>query len=406
MLVYIVFAYFAILLVVSITQKKWPVVSYLIGVYTLSLFFSIILYKSDTYYQTTSLWPSFLFCSLLLFYFRPYWKKRPDIVITNSGEFNRRFTCVGYFLSTLLILGSMLFLSKIQYAFSYGLVEMRADMYRDDTSISYSTLEHIGNSTVRWLCGLSYSMIIMFFYSLICIKGKIILKIMLLLSSLSATYIGLLNGGRTYIMYWILFIGFGYFLFWPYLEKKQKYFASILLGGLLAVIGAIFISVTVGRAEMSHEGDAQGFLLNYIGQPYLNFCRFINEMDFHPYTLRRIFPLSSFILDGRFDLGLYRDMIMNHTNLNIGVFFTLLGDIFIDLGYLGLFIYTLVYSFIAKKITKRNSFALTDLLMLGLAFEIPLHGVFYYSMYKMETSFSIVILLFIMRYLRKAEIQH
>lgn len=405
-MIYVVFCFFVILFFIS-RAKKYKIASYLIAVYTFSLLFSIILYNStsDSQYKFANLVPSVVFCIFLMFYFIPFFKRDITIVQTNNVVFLRRFSIVGKILSLILLIGCLCLLTKIREAFAYGLVDTRVAMYSDENIFtSYTPIEHIGHSILRWLSGLCYTVLIMFFYAYSFINKQRLLKALLLISSLSAVYLGLMVGGRTNLMYWILFFIFCLVLFWPHFSSYKKRTITILSLTTLGLLIGYMIFITIGRAAVAHGGDTENFLVTYAGQSYLNFCYFFENLDFHAYSLRRIFPLSSTILNGRFDLNEYRDMIMYKTGMNIGIFYTFLGDIFVDTGLLGMFMYTIFYFTLARRAMRRKVFTLSNLLILGVLYQIPLHGLFYYSFWKMESSACIILIILISTYLRTYKI--
>ncbi|HHX70995.1 MAG TPA: oligosaccharide repeat unit polymerase [Gallicola sp.] len=401
-MVYIVFCYFIVLVLFS-KYRKYKLASYLIAVYTFSLFFSILLVNTDNNpnYRYTSLFASLIYCVVLLFYFVPFFKSNRAIKANTSKLFISHFSLIGYFLSGILLLGCVLILSKIQEAIAYGLVDIRVAMNKDEIVFGYyNTFEHIGHSILRWLHRLSYPILILFFYAFVFIEKKHILKVMMFISSLSGAYFGLMVGGRTNLMYWILFFLFCLVLFWSYLTKKNKRIIYTISLVSLSFLAFYFIIITVGRAEHGHAGDTGSFLLSYTGQSYLNFCYFIENLNFHTYSTSRIFPLTNSILFGRFDLSEYRFLIEQKSGMNIGIFYTFIGDIFVDLGLFGVLIYSILYFLIAKKIMKKTEFTLSSLLIVGIIYQIPLHGVFYYSLWRMESSVCIIITILIAKYLQ------
>ncbi len=398
-MVYVVFSYFVILFL-FVKKRFLGITSYLVGVYTFSLFFSVWLYKSELQFQHASFLPSVIFCLTLLLYFIPFFKKELRIVESTNSKFIRRFCLLGYVVSGVLLIGSLFLLSKIQEVFAYGLVNSRISMYRGvEIFNSYSTKEHIGHSILKWLCGLSYSVMILFFYAASFIRKKVLLKSLLILSSLSATYLGLLVGGRTNLIYWVLFFIFCVIIFSPYLPKKSKRLIFLTSLVLFSLIGSYFIFITIGRAEYGHGGEAGLFLITYIGQPYLNFCYFLDNLHYHPYTLYRIFPLTSTTLLGRFNLADYRDLIEANSQMDIGIFYTLLGDFFVDVGLVGMLIYSIAYYVVAKRVMKRRVFNLSNLLIVGMLYQIPLHGIFYYSFWKIESSVCVLLTVLMSKYL-------
>lgn len=401
-MIYITFAIMLVLLIYTLYKNKWLVSTYLIGVYTFSLFFSIRLidlkYIYADYY---SLGGSIVFIILLLLYFYPYMRKKPMIIHNSSDEFLERFLRIGYLFSIILILGMILLAPYVFSSISYGLANIREMMYTSGSvEKTYGLFGHIGHSTLRWLGWLGYINMIMFFYALVYIPRKYIFKILTIVSSFSSVWIGILNGGRTYVIYWILFFFFCIAVFYKEFSFKRKKQVFIVLIIVIAILGEYFVYITTSRISIGAAGKNPGsFLINYIGMSYWNFNYFFDHCQWHPYSLSRILPLSSNFIIGRFDLAEYRLLIMRHTGLDIGTFFTFMGDIYIDVGIIGLFIYSFSYFFITLKLMKNSSFRFAHLIYLSILIQIPLTGLFYYSYYQMETTFSIIVSLIIARYL-------
>src|SRR5690606_39198819 len=197
---------------------------------------------------------------------------------------------------------------------------------------SYNVIEHMGHSTLKWFSGVCYALLIMFFYAYAFIKKELLLKYMLLISSLSAVYLGLLVGGRTNLMYWILSFIFCLVLFWPHFTPSKKRLITIVSLVTLGLLLSYMIYVTIERALIGHSGETGNFLLSYAGQSYLNFCYFFENLNNHEYTIQRILPITSSIFSGDFNLNEYRDTVFYKTGMNIGIFYTFLGDIYVDLG--------------------------------------------------------------------------
>lgn len=204
------------------------------------------------------------------------------------------------------------------------------------------------------------------------------------------------------MMYWLLSLGFDLVVFMPYMNKQKKIQISKYLIVVIGVILLYFLIATIARFADS-DANTQGTLLLYAGQPYLNFCYSYETYSFQTPTFDRIFPLTNSILSGNFDLESYRDSIMSKSGLNIGVFYTLLGDLLIDIGVIGIFVYSFIYCTISKLFIKKKCFFISDLLILTLLFLIPLQGVFYYSFWKKQVTFCALLVVILSRYFKKFE---
>jgi len=402
MFIFFTIAFFIVLLLRNITQKKWVAYTYIVSVYLLSLLGSLLMCISEpVIFSVITLFPSMLFCVLLWGTFSPFSQKEPILVVDNSDTFIKRFTTAGYVISLGLFIACLLLFTRVRDAFAYGLVDIREDMYKGVETFTGSTiLEHIGHSALRWLGGLVYPLLLMFFYSIAYIPEKKLLKIMLFISSLSASYLGMLNGGRTKLIYWFLFAGFCLCLFYKKIPKKTKWPIAVVAVPIVYIIAQYFFLITEGRAENANR-EANLFIRDYLGQSYINFCSFINNLDYHPYSFRRIFPLTTSFFGPYFDLGQYRWLIANNSGgMNIGIFYTFMGDIFVDLGLFGLVLYiVLVFGVIGNKVCKKKTISFSQLLIICIFAEVIIHGVFYYSMYQRETSVGVILTLLLSKYL-------
>lgn len=394
MYIYIAILFFACLLLFCKKRKYWLPAKYMVSLYLLSLLAALAsCFIDETLAKKISFTPTLLFCLLLPFSFSPFFQKEPKMVVDRSSNYNRKFINCGYFISILLIASSLMLVTKMQEAFMYGLVEVRMDMYSGYNPISsYTMVEHIGHSILRWFGGLGYCLLIMFFYALAYIPGYRMFKILLIVSSLSVAYLGMLNGGRTHLLYWVLFFIFSFCVFFNVIPKKEKYWTLLVaIVPIFVLLSLYFVNVSIGRADAAHT-ETNNMLFDYMGKPYINFCYYYDNIDYHHYTLMRIFPLSNSIIGSNMDLAQYRELIENRTGLYIGTFFTFMGDIYIDIGLIGLLLYiVVVFVVIGNKLCKKKYVTISDILLMGIFARIIVHGLFYYSMYQKETTISLVL---------------
>lgn len=298
----------------------------------------------------------------------------------------KKMKLIAISLSMLLILGDILVTSKLQEVMFYGFAETRIMGYNgDETLTTYTTAQHIGHSILRWLSGLSYLLIMLFFYCVAFVRKNWFLKTLLLVASLSAPYYGLLSAGRTRIIYWVLFFIVSYLLFKNYLNHRAKILTNVVMSSFLFVIIGIMVSISIVRAEMQNL-DAIEFFGDYAGKPILNFCWFFDEFDYHPISFYRILPIVSTIAMGRFNLLDYQYDVYNHSNMEINGFNTLLGDFFIDIGVVGMFVVSLFYFSVTQNLMRKRHFGILEICILTILLQIPLHGLFYYSLWQMESS--------------------
>lgn len=406
-MVYIVFIVFLIMLIFTIYRKYWLVATYLVGIYTFMLFFAAKIARTGNLMTQSStgfdyVGPSILFMVLLITCLTPYFKEPPSIIKNNSNECVHRLCVIGYSVSILLVVGMVLLAPYIINSFSYGLAEVRREMYMgENIAANFTIAGHIGHSILRWLGWLGYINVIIFFYMTAYIRGKALLKLLLFISSFAAIWLGLLIGGRTNVIYWLMFFLYNICIFYNEFNFKTKNIIVIFLTLAAVVLYVYFSYMTNARADMYYMiySNSTEFLEAYAGQPYHGFLYYFDNCKWHPYSLNRIIPLTASLFTGRFDLRDYRNLIEAHTGVNVSGFSTFLGDIYVDVGIVGLILFCIVVRMITQKVTKPIEYDLTKLLYLGIVVQIPLMGVFFHSFWREEISASIIISLIIARYL-------
>ena len=132
---------------------------------------------------------------------------------------------------------------------------------------------------------------------------------------------------------------FCFLLFKSQMDKQQK---KVVLRPFIVLAGAMvvfFASVTLARfTTFSLDSSTNTFnsVVAYIGQPFINYNNFFNNYICSQHTFNRIMPVSHyFVLDPGWTLGDYRALIQSQTGMNIGVFYTFLGDLMVDLDKVG-----------------------------------------------------------------------
>lgn len=398
-MVYATLAFFTILLILVWIKRYWVGTAFLISVYLLMLLCSIgwLAEEPDLYRPT--LVPSIVFCLTILLFFTPFFKKGRSLPIEGFKDESqeRRFIKMGYTISIILILMMIAVAPAISNAFDLGLEGVRSDMYAEESEVfSGSVIERLGRYMLKWMANLCYPMLIMFFYSACFLRGHTLLKTLLFISSLSRVFYTMSIGSRSSAIYYLLFFIVSIILFYSYLGRTNKIIIFSFASVFLAVIVGYFIVVSFLRAALT----GNDYLLRYAGQSYANFCDYFDNLNWHAYTLRRVLPLSSYLLNGKWSLAEYDIDVLNKTGMELGQFSTMMGTILIDLGVIGLLVYSLIYNRIACFVMKDRSFDITQLFWLGIIIQVPLHGVFYYSLHTVEASAAIIITLLIGHYLR------
>ena len=398
-MVFITLAFFTILIIRILKKRYWVGSVYLIAVYLLMLFFSIGWLKENSELYRPTFVPSIVFCLMSLLFFFPFFKTGKTLQLTGFSDESqeRRYVKIGYTISIIIIIMMVAIAPAISNAFDIGLDDVRSDMYAGESEVfSGSITVRLGRYMLKWMANLCYPMLIMFFYSVCFLHGHTLLKVLLFITSLSRVFYTMSVGSRSSVIYYLLFFVVCIILFYPYLNRKTKTLTFSFASVFLAMIVGYFILVS----NLRTANTGNDYLLRYAGQSYANFCDYYDNLNWHAYTLRRVLPLSSYLLDGKWSLAEYDIEVLNKTGMELGLFSTMMGTILIDLGIIGLLVYSLIYNRIANYVMKAKSFDITQLLWLGIVIQVPLHGVFYYSFHTVEASAAIIMTLLIGRYLR------
>ena len=105
-------------------------------------------------------------------------------------------------------------------------------------------------------------------------------------------------------------------------------------------------------------------------------------------------PVSHyFVIDPGWTLKNYRAQIMSQTGMNIGVFYTFLGDLMVDLSKVGMTIFVLLFAGISTFLSRQeedNSIPIYRMLLVQLLILIPLQGLFYYSFHRVDVGYYII----------------
>lgn len=395
-MIYIPFTYFLILLIVNCYRTKtFNLGSFLLLLYTFSSLLSVFLYNVEfLQYKNTEIKLSscIFYCVTLTIFFLPF--------LSNSQSRGYRillpditsFKLIAVFFIVINCLAILFLLKAIVFVLG-----------QDPRSLREAGLTRIYNLNIfetigMWILGhfsdFYVLLLVFFFYSRTYLKNSAVFNILLLIASMSTIVNGLMSGGRTQTIYWIL-VFISCFLYFkgdmPKLVRKRVVAFSVALFSLLTVY---LVSVTVLRFSGSFSGatdyDEAFSLLDYSGQIFLNFNNFFSNFEHKGYTLARIFPfMYDWFHAANFDLAVYKRSIP----MDIGVFSTFLGDWFIDIGITGIVIYTIFYSTAAFFVNRNyvpNGRKFQQILLSFLIFQLPLNGLFYYSLYNKTAMISVI----------------
>ena len=395
-MIYIPFVYFFLLLTLNFLRtREYNLGNFLLSLYTFSALISIILYHIDFLrYKDIEIELSscIFYCGILTLFFLPFLSKSKTkfhkILLPNP----KLFTFVSIFLIVINCVALLLLAKVIVFILTHDPGALKKDGLKSIYAVN--KFEIAGQWILGHFSDFYLLLLLLFFYSKTYLKNSRLFNNLLLFSSMSTIVNGLFVGGRTQLIYWVLVFISCFLYFKDDLSKQEKKRVTRLSVIVFSLLFFYLITVTIIRFSGAFSNAteyAEVFsLLDYAGQSFLNFNDFF--INFHPehYTIARVFPFTyDWISSVNFDLDTYKRSLP----IDIGVFSTFLGDFIVDIGALGIVIYTIFY-LIAAAITQRsviiNSKKFQQILLLFLLFQIPLNGLFYYSLYNKTAMISIV----------------
>ncbi|MHA6727084.1 O-antigen polymerase [Chryseobacterium sp. A301] len=364
---------------------------YIMVIYTFSAFFSILLFNSEGFRRDPlfllkrdiTIVPIFTYCFAIFFITKPILNYDVNFGISNLLRSNR-FTKIAnvlkyFFIANLFIVCYFTFQDIQELDFS-DFSDIRSQVYSDQINVGeYSGIYYYLKVVSNYISALWPIAILIFFY-LSCKKSQILMKLLLLLSSLSTVISSITIAGRTQIVYWILTMVFFYLLFNRFLSSKANRYIKALITILFVGILFYFALITISR--WGHE-DMYQSILEYIGQPFINFNYFFNNYSNVTIEFSRIFPLIDLLFSGDFSLEEYRNYVYRFSGMDIGIFYTFLGDILVDLGHVGLYIF--IFLMIICNIVfirRRSRYAGANIFILIVVSLILLQGLFYYPFWQ------------------------
>ncbi|MBR3408795.1 MAG: oligosaccharide repeat unit polymerase [Paludibacteraceae bacterium] len=405
------FIYFTLLAIYLIRKSGGIDISvFLVMIYAFSALMSILLdicgvYGINGVYEKIAISPlaTFAYCTLITLAVIPFRKIRS----LDLRQIDMQKYWMVDLLSWVLI---FTFFITLYNTFTHLDTIMQSDL-KDVRDEVYENAEQVKLTGIQWLLALPETIfsqfspvaILLYFANVANNRKSTLFNWLLLLSSLTPVVKAVLIAGRTQPIYWFLSFLALYIFFRPLMDRQQRRKALIPFAAFGGIVGLFIAAVTVSRFAMvgvANDTGAFDSLVAYSGQSFVNFNYFFTQYSARGIHLDRIFPLTNyFVWHPGWNLEDYRDLIWSDSGLNIGVFFTFLGDLLIDLGRFGMIVYVLIFSsisyFLCRSANNDGTITLSRLFVILILYLIPLQGIFYYSYYKVNIGFFIVGTLFV-----------
>lgn len=383
------FIYFLFLLIYVLKKKKrFDISAYLISIYLISAFFSILIdvfdYRSlDTSNYQISVLPTIMYCTLLTMVFYPFIKmKRINMDMYYNKE-PKLFNFISYFYIVIFLLFLFFSLDIIKMIFIDGDFAALRRMISLGEGDELSIFSRV-NSAFKYFFvvfgifgSLSFIMLIFYFYSICFLKKPKWFNTLLLISSTTIVLLGIMGIDRSKITYWLIVYGFCFILFKDYLTKKSKKNLYIVSGVLISFLIFYFMSVTNSRFGERDTGTSGG-MITYAGQSFINFCFFFDKHPYNGFSLQKVLPLFNklFVNDGINSSVELNSLMSMQSGVEHGIFNTFIGDISMaSINFIGI-IYVILYFFISNYIVKYLNKDFYGLLLIFLLITIPMLGLF------------------------------
>lgn len=400
-MIFIPFIYFSSLFIYLYRKSKhFNIGLYIILIYIISSFFSILAYQSKVLEYgeiPINIIPTIYYCFLITISILPFVKFKSDELTEIVLHKKKLFTILSYIFFFAFLISIFTYSSELISLISSDLYTIRSSEYSGDYNIIKLGIFQIGAQISSLFSGFTPVILFFYFYSVSFLKNNKIFNVLLLLSSTISIIPSILIAGRTEVIYWLLSFFFYYSLFYKLLNKEKKKKLLFPLFILIPLLVLYLYNLTNIRFNSYKSIGVYNSIIDYAGQSFINFCKFFDTYIFNEPRYDRIFPFyDRFILGNKFNLNDYRDSLLRTQDLNIGIFYTYLGDFIVDIGKYLTIIFVFGFYFISNNLIKRiksNVIDFNTLLLLIIQANLPLYGIFYYSYWKLGTNYFVILII-------------
>lgn len=383
-------------------HKHFGAEAWMAFLYGISALASIPVFYQDligmnygTTLRTIGLVPTVLYCTLLTLTILPFSNMNAEKIKTIECPKPWLFKTVSWILIFTFFCTVLVYLGDIRKIFAIGDLKMVRDMVYHNESVAakITGIRYILALPDTLFSALGMVAIPFFLYSLCFCHNKWWFNGLLLLASTTAIVKSILIAGRTQTIYWIFTFVACYLFFSPMMKASHKHAIRILFTTLFSIVLLFFAAITAARYSNVAQYAVQMLLL-YIGEPFVEFCYFWDFFQSPDISFQRLLPFThQFILGKDIDLSLYRAHVTAKSGLFIGVFFTFLGDLLIDIGRFGMMVYVILYHITTRLLLRRKDpqvMPFHQILLWLMLILLPLEGLFYYSYHTVRMSYYVI----------------
>lgn len=375
------------------TKQKAPVTWFIVLYYFLSSVTANYLYYNNYYNDFENINITihsvlYHFFCLFLFIEGFYQIEKVTKIEFLYVSFNKLF-----FLLILLLILSLISIydsvNLLKKVYSLSINELRfaynqRELYAPRTGMMISYLKGISNISFP-IC------VFFFFYFSLYYPTKFFLSILWIIASLSIVVASLTIAGRDSIVQWIMMFVCNYFLFKPLMTKNMKRRILLIGFGPIIISAIIIVLISIQRFGENPK-DLINSSLSYFGQGFINFSKYFelfhNGSFFGRMTFPALFPVDQQISPANLNVN------FPNISFDLNIFATLIGDFYLDFGYLGTILLSILIFFFFLLMKYLYSYCLINYFLFIFILQILICGVFWFmqSSPMFQKIFSLILL--------------
>ena len=359
------------------TGKSLNVGSYLLSIYFLSILTSFVIAPFEDHIYSFE--ASFYFVAILLLFLIPILRFDSNKVRSIAPVNRHLFDVIAYIFIALGIITYVVYLPTVVRIFlsSESLAAARSYVVGGETNYEVNGVFYV--LAVFWQF---FPVILAFyFYSITHTSHGKVFNGLLLFSSSSYILSVLLAVGRDGFVLWTMSYLLAYLLFRRFMSRAQKRSQRRLAYGLGCLFVCFFGLITASRHL---QGDNYSKMMvttaSYFGMGFGNFNNFYNAIDQRQDDLSTVLPILRYAGMHRGDQTLQErnDKYNARYGIDINVFATFVGDLFLCMSRRTLMFVSMVYGGILwVMLRSRRTVTFGGLIFVVVITQLPLHGVFY-----------------------------
>ena len=309
-------------------------------VWFLSAFFSIFYIQSDikwiSIHKTTFI-PFLYLIGVFWLTFWPLIKIRSVRIVIDESKFINKVCLFVAFVAIIPFMENF-----VQIFMSGNSLVSISNNYENRDAVNFDARAHmsfIGSKLNSILLFFQYITPILFFNYLSSKNKKSLLILIGLICAILNTIIFSFNlGARGVMVNMSLYVLFLFLLYKNYIEKKYLKFLLIVGSGLSVVLVFVFLYISIGRFGDSSY-NLIDWIYRYAGESFINFNNDMFYIDNYTYGQN---SFSTILSDEPRNI----DKLANTTGIRAYVFYTYIGDFYMDFGPFGTILIIVILSLI------------------------------------------------------------